>query len=832
MIAAANAAALVPPDVLVAVACDYAERGWHVVPMYAPKNGYCTCSLGAACQHPGKHPRTANGFNAACIDSATIETWWHHWPDSNIGIMLSLSGLIALDVDPRHGGDATLAALEATHGPLPQTVQSETGGGGKHFLFKDPGGELRSGANRLGPGLDVISKGCIVAPPSKHVSGRQYVFEPDSDPGEVGVAPCPAWLLEMIRPAPRQPVPAPAARPLDGKKDRNLIPYVKAALKDEVAAVQTAPEGTRNQALNIAAFNLGQLVGGGCLDRATIERELTAAGAAAGLGLPEIVSTLRSGLGSGLAQPRKPEMAERERRTMSTISTGTPAQVAPAYQPDMETPMVRSYRWQPFPVDVLPPACRRFVREAAEALGVDASYVALPALAVLAGAVGNTRRIALSRSWTAPAVLWPVIVGESGTLKGPVLKAATRPAMKRQRKALDAHKTAMSVYESEAEDHKAALKAWKTGGRDKGEPAPVAPERPPLERCIVSDVTVEALADRLQDNPRGLLLAREELSGWLGSFNAYKSGKGADEAHWLTMFDAVTLVVDRKSTERPTIFVPRAAVSLTGGIQPGILRRMLTQEYQESGMAARLLMTMPPRRAKRWTDREVSRLTEQAFGDVYANLWTLAPVLDDGELRPLDLPLSAEALLLWVDFVNQHGREAVELTGALAAAWSKLEGYAARLALVVELAGWAESPSGDGRGPAEVSAESVRAGIALVEWAGNETRRIYSMLAEDGEERTMREVLELVERRGGTVTARELQQARHYTTAEEAEEILHKMVAAGLGHWVSMPPGPRGGRPSKCFRLASLGRQEAGQHAETDGSCYETPDGDSANEVS
>jgi hypothetical protein len=508
------------------------------------------------------------------------------------------------------------------------------------------------------------------------------------------------------------------------------------------------------------------------------------------------------------------------------------AEVAPAYQPDMETPMVRSYRWQPFPVDVLPPACRRFVRETAEALGVDASYVALPALAVLAGAVGNTRRIALSRSWTAPAVLWPVIVGESGTLKGPVLKAATRPAMKRQRKALDAHKTAMSVYESEAEDHKAALKAWKTGGRDKGEPAPVAPERPPLERCIVSDVTVEALADRLQDNPRGLLLAREELSGWLGSFNAYKSGKGADEAHWLTMFDAVTLVVDRKSTERPTIFVPRAAVSLTGGIQPGILRRMLTQEYQESGMAARLLMTMPPRRAKRWTDREVSRLTEQAFGDVYANLWTLAPVLDDGELHPLDLPLSAEALLLWVDFVNQHGREAVELTGALAAAWSKLEGYAARLALVVELAGWAESPRGDGRGPAEVSAESVRAGIALVEWAGNETRRIYSMLAEDGEERTIREVLELVERRGGSITARELQQAKHFGTSEEAEEVLHQMVAASLGQWVEMPPGPRGGRPSKCFRLASLGQQEAGRHAETDGSCYETPDGDSASEVS
>ena len=460
-------------------------------------------------------------------------------------------------------------------------------------------------------------------------------------------------------------------------------------------------------------------------------------------------------------------------------------------------------RWQPFPLDALPPACRRFVRETAEAFGVDPSYVALPVLAVLAGAVGNTRRIALSRLWTAPAVLWAGIVGESGTLKGPVLKAAAKPAMKRQRKALDAHKNAMAAYESEVEDYKAALKAWKTGGRDKGEPAPVTPERPPLERCLVSDVTVEALADRLQDNPRGLLLARDELSGWLGSFNAYKSGKGADEAHWLTMFDAVTLVVDRKTGERPTVFVPRAAVSIVGGIQPGILRRMLTQEYQESGMAARLLMTLPPRRAKEWTGREVSCATEQAFADVYANLWTLAPVLDDGEPRPLDLPLSAEALPLWIDFVNRHGRETVELIGALAAAWSKLEGYAARLALVVELAGWAESPHGDGRGPAEISAESVRAGIALVGWAKNETRRIYAMLAEDDDGRNVREMVEWIERRGGRTTVRELMRSsRAYPTSEMAEQALNGLVQARLGRWEDTTPTAQGGRPTRRFILA------------------------------
>jgi hypothetical protein len=328
-------------------------------------------------------------------------------------------------------------------------------------------------------------------------------------------------------------------------------------------------------------------------------------------------------------------------------------------------------------------------------------------------------------------------------------------------------------------------------------------------------------------------VARDELSGWLGSFGQYKQGKGRDEANWLSMFDAGPLLVDRKTGDKTTIYVPRAAVCIAGGIQPGILRRMFTAEHYESGLAARFLLAMPPRRAKQWTGCEVSRLTEERLVGVYTHLWHLTPVqAEEDRTKSLDLLLSDPARSVWVDFVNAHGRETADLTGALAAAFSKLEGYAARLALILCLARWAEDPGGLGIGPTEVDAASINAGIAVVGWAKNEMRHIYSMLSEDEDQQAMREVLELVERRSGTITARELQQARHCATAEEAEEILQKMVAAGLGHWVSMPPGPMGGRPSKCFRLASLGHQEAGRHAETDGSCYETPDGDSANEVS
>jgi hypothetical protein len=82
---------------------------------------------------------------------------------------------------------------------------------------------------------------------------------------------------------------------------------------------------------------------------------------------------------------------------------------------------------------------------------------------------------------------------------------------------------------------------------------------------------VEALADRLSKAPRGLLLAWDEFSGFLNSFNQYKSGKGSDLSHWLEMHRAGHLQMDRKTGQRSMIHVPRAAVSICGGGNPPIL---------------------------------------------------------------------------------------------------------------------------------------------------------------------------------------------------------------------------------------------------------------------
>jgi len=170
-------------------ALSYARRGWPVLP----------------CRPGGKAPLTARGVLDATGDQERITAWWRAAPQANVGIRTGLeSGLIVLDVDPRAGGDEGLWELERTHERLPATVEALTGGGGRHLYFKHRGGRVRC-ATALGgySGVDLKADGgYVVAPPSLHASGRQYVWEATSAVGDVLLALAPAWLVNLANGGP------------------------------------------------------------------------------------------------------------------------------------------------------------------------------------------------------------------------------------------------------------------------------------------------------------------------------------------------------------------------------------------------------------------------------------------------------------------------------------------------------------------------------------------------------------------------------------------------------------------------------------------------------
>lgn len=462
--------------------------------------------------------------------------------------------------------------------------------------------------------------------------------------------------------------------------------------------------------------------------------------------------------------------------------------------------------YRPFPVGTLPEPIRGFVDAGARAIGCDPSYLALPLLTAIAAAIGNTRRLELKRGWSAPPILWGAIVGESGTAKTPAFKLVMRPVRERQRKALERYADEMKQYEADVARWEKEMAAWKRD-KDTASDPPEKPDPPQAERFIVSDTTVEALAPILLANPRGLLLARDELAGWIGSFDRYagKGKAGADSANWLSMFNAESIIVDRKTGIPRTIHVPQAAVCVSGGIQPAILQRALGLEHRESGLAARLLLACPPRKAKRWTEADIDPGAESEQVRLFDKLYELqAAVGDDNESRPVLVRLSSDAKAAWKWYYNAHAVEQADLTGDMAAAWSKLEEYAARLALVVHFTRWAAGDPNLTKSDI-VDVASMNAGITLAKWFKHEARRVYAMLDESDTERDQRRLVDWIGRKGGTVTAREVQQGcRWLKEPGAAETALDELAKAGRGNWRDAPTTAKGGRPARAFVLSTL----------------------------
>lgn len=171
-------------------ALDYARHGFRVFPLHTV-NDDGTCSCGDLnCANAGKHPRTQTGFKQATMDDFEIRRFWTRWPDANIGIATS-DGLGVIDVDPRAGGDESVARLERDHDRLPNAYEVATGGGGRHLYVRVPEGTR---SRTLAQGVDFKAEGgYVVAPPSRHASGNEYVLV---SAGEI--PPAPEWLLTLV----------------------------------------------------------------------------------------------------------------------------------------------------------------------------------------------------------------------------------------------------------------------------------------------------------------------------------------------------------------------------------------------------------------------------------------------------------------------------------------------------------------------------------------------------------------------------------------------------------------------------------------------------------
>jgi hypothetical protein len=166
------------PSTSLGAAVGYAIRGMSVLP----------------CRARGKEPLTEHGFKDASTNTEVIRGLWKLWPEANIAIRTGrTSRVLVVDVDPRNGGNESLAVLEKNNSALPADYVVETSDGGRHFYFRHPDGIVIP-CGVLAEGIDIkCENGYVIAPPSVHPSGHRYRFMSHGDLRTV-----PEWLLAQL----------------------------------------------------------------------------------------------------------------------------------------------------------------------------------------------------------------------------------------------------------------------------------------------------------------------------------------------------------------------------------------------------------------------------------------------------------------------------------------------------------------------------------------------------------------------------------------------------------------------------------------------------------
>ncbi len=577
-------------DVRVA-ALHYAANGWAVLPLHSVLRGQCTCGR-HDCRSPGKHPRTRNGLNDASTDPQQLEMWWKKSPTTNIGICTgTASGIIVLDVDPRHGGEESLASLILEHCPLPETVQVTTGGGGEHFYFATANNPISSSTGRIAAGIDVKADGgYVVAPPSTHVSGKCYAWVHGHSPTEMNPAELPDWLLKR-------------ASGMHGTdRSRSIVESNSDALAALVGAAQryaaradSASEGERN----CAAFRLAGHLASFEADDGERLTESQVCSVMRGwnhrnhppLSDRELKQVVRSAMRNGVA--RSPHLV-RVKTSASAPASDTSScsdpttlysQPAPEEWSDPQPLHDELPSVYPFDCELLPKPFRPWIRDVAERMQAPPDYPAMAAMVALAATVGRKIGIRPKRfdDWLVVPNLWGLAVGPSSVMKSPSIHEALLPLHQMEidaqqefdRDALEFRAAALvademrrkarSAIRESVEDQDAALQMARQvvsqGARG-----------PTRRRYIVNDSTIEKLGEILSDNANGVLCFRDELSGFLRSLE--KEGHECDRAFYLEAWKGTgRFTYDRIG--RGTVDIEAAIVSILGSIQPGPLRAYL-----------------------------------------------------------------------------------------------------------------------------------------------------------------------------------------------------------------------------------------------------------------
>ena len=246
------------------------------------------------------------------------------------------------------------------------------------------------------------------------------------------------------------------------------------------------------------------------------------------------------------------------------------------------------------------------------------------------------------------------------------------------------------------------------------------------------------------------------------------------------------------------MIIQRAAVSVFGGIQPGVIAKILTRDYFESGLVSRLLLVQPPKRAGRWDRAEV----DMEVMDRYEILFRRLRALDleyslDTVNQPREVIFTPEGEAVWGPWYDHWQDQQQHLEGDMLSLVAKLEGMVPRFAMILSLCDFVMGETLTDC----VSAEQVTRAIKLAEWFREEAMRIYAFLQMPTAEAEDLRLIERIKAKGGHITARELYLSNKskYRDTIAAKAVLQGMVDREKLAKVRQIPGKVTRRPCDYF---------------------------------
>jgi Protein of unknown function (DUF3987) len=240
--------------------------------------------------------------------------------------------------------------------------------------------------------------------------------------------------------------------------------------------------------------------------------------------------------------------------------------------PDTGVLWLRRRRPPRLPVEVFGEAWGRWIVEAAKGASCPPDYVAMALLSSASVLIGNARWAQAIGEWVEPPHLWTCVVGDSGDGKSPGLRSLHRKVLPEiERRMIGDFPERLREWRAAAEFDKAADKQWQENVRvaqKEGKVVPQPPQRiaspiePQQPRLSQYDVTIEKIAMILATAaPKGVLIIRDELAGWIDSMGVYNAG---GRQFWVESYGGDFKKVERMKYPDP-IIVPHLAVAVNGG---------------------------------------------------------------------------------------------------------------------------------------------------------------------------------------------------------------------------------------------------------------------------